>query len=139
MKKTLFVILFVFITGIGIGIYQYNKPHRNISKAESEYKYTASELYRIFQKDENAANKTYHDKVIQVTGNISEKHIDQNGKTMFLFKDPNQDFGVSCTFDQDENAKLTKIHKGDKVKVKGICTGGGQMMDVVLLSCKIID
>jgi hypothetical protein len=139
MKKLILIVLGIFIIGAGIGIYLYNKPHRNISKIAPEYKFTASELYRIFQNDENAANKAYHDKVIEIGGVVFEKFIDQNKKTVVLFKDPSQDFGISCTFNPDEGTKLIKINKGDKIKIKGICTGGGQMMDVVLLNCKIED
>jgi len=130
--KTLLIGLFVIIIAIIIGIRTYNKPHVNVTKTEAKYNLESQQLINSFLADEDKASKKYVNTIIQVSGEVSEV----NNGTISL-KDNNAESAIQCNFKLDENIKLKKIKQGDKIKVKGICTG--YLLDVVLVDCVLVN
>lgn len=117
-----------FLTGVGLGIYQFNKPKRNIAKTKAEYSVTVAQLLTEFIRNEQAANAKYlsaaYGKVIQVSGIVGE--IDQKGDTVLnlSLKEPATNAGrVNCSMEKKEITKAKALKMGDKVVVKGECTG----------------
>jgi len=103
----------------------YNKPHRDVA-AEAFVAVAAPLLFAEFEKDEAAANRNYLDKVVQVSGTISEILTNQSGEVVFVLETDNPMFGVTCTMQGEEK----DIAPGTQVTVRGICTG--YLSDVVI-------
>jgi hypothetical protein len=103
----------------------YNKQHRSVEDAVS-VKVSANQLFKAFETDETKANEAYLDKVVEVTGIVSEVWINQAGEPVLLLKSDEQLYGVSCTMKSNPEG----IVPGVSVTVKGICTG--YLSDVVI-------
>ena len=121
----------ILIICAAIGWHLYNKPHKGVADIEADVHITATELYNDFQRDENLANKKYLNKVIEVTGNVSDVQ-NVNGSTIILLSSGGDMGGISCQLTNDKNNK-TDIKKSTTIRVKGKCSGF--LMDVNLVDC----
>jgi hypothetical protein len=68
-----------------------------------------------------------------ITGEIAEIKADINPTIQLAGSDPLS--GVTCSFYQNELPTIQSLKIGDKIMVKGKCTG--KLMDVVLNNCRI--
>jgi hypothetical protein len=103
----------------------YNKPHRDPS-SESSLKISATELFKNFENNEAKANQLYLDKVLEVSGKISEITTNQEMKPVVALETENLLFGVRCTMESTE----LNVKAGDQVSIKGICRG--YLSDVII-------
>jgi len=134
MKKKFWIYLAIlFIGGASIGMMIYNKPHKNIVKADADFQLDATALYATFEEDEAAANARYLDKVIEVTGKVKSSRTDENGILSFTLDTGNDLAGVICQMDHLTEHKNLNIQPGSTISLKGICTG--MLMDVILVRC----
>ncbi len=135
MKKILSILIALIILAGTVGLYLYNKPVRSIRNKKADISISADSLFSAFEADENAANKTYLNKVIEVSGKIQSVDSDTSGLAVTL-QSASGMFGVICKMEnsyQDPDA----FTRGQSVQLKGICTG--YLMDVVLVSCVALD
>lgn len=130
MKKILLIFLIVFIAGLGVAWYLYNKPVESISEVQPVQSLTADQLFSAYETDEARADSLNLNKVIEVSGTVQEVQTDTSGITVTL-QTASGIFGIKCQMDKNENS--TDIAKGQEVRLKGICTG--YLMDVVLVRC----
>lgn len=129
MKKIILIVLLLAL--LGGGYYAYTEFNRGLEAAgKAEYSLSCSDLFSEFEADEKAANTKYLDKVIEIEGTISDISANKEGKTT-LSLEGGMLFGVTCELFETEKASNYK--KGQKVKLKGICTG--YLSDVVLVRC----
>jgi OB-fold nucleic acid binding domain. len=134
----------LFLTAIGVALYMYFKPHRNISTSNADYTLTASALYHDFSTNEAAANQKYlsadKGKVIQVSGIVKEINRDQQGALSIVINEPSmQNGGINCSFQIGDTDKAGNIKKGDRLTVKGECTGYLDITDeVTLINCVLM-
>lgn len=133
MKRYIKYVLLLALIGMGIGFYLYNKPHQNMQRAKVDMALTASELFSAFEANEEAANAQYLDKVVQVEGVIQDINQDENGQFSLTLESGSDMFGVICQFDEQSEHQADHLKMGQKVTLKGICTG--MLMDVVLVRC----
>ena len=133
MKKYLIYILLLGLIGGVFGFYIYNKPHQNMTKAVAELELSATQLFSDFENDESNANIKYLDKVMEVSGLVKEIARDEEGMISLTLESGSDMFGVVCQLDNLTNHTRTDFKEGEKVKMKGICTG--VLMDVVLVRC----
>ena len=94
----------------------------------------ASKLIGDYEGNENLANSKYLGKVIEVSGIVSEKSIDETGKLIITLRGKDLG-GIGCEFDKKFLDRAKTIQEGHEVHIKGICTG--ILMDVVLVDCVI--
>ena len=85
MKKILIGAGLILLVSALVAYKVYHKPHRQIED-ERAIVLTATELFNEFENHELEAYAKYLDKVMQVTGEISEVRKNQEGKTIFLLK-----------------------------------------------------
>lgn len=90
------------------------------------------ELFRIFEEDEAQANKLYLDKVLEISGKITEITANQDMTPIIVLETENMVFGIRCTMNDSE----TKVQVGEAVTIKGICTG--YLSDVVITNAIVI-
>lgn len=92
--------------------------------AESKYpQVTAEELDKIYTDNEVAAEHKYGDKVIEVTGRVES--VDKGW--IYTYVDLAADaYGIStvrCRMKSDQMEVLASLWKGQKVVIRGTCTG----------------
>ncbi len=135
-KKILLGILLVAITAAGYGFYLYNKKPADVRTLTPNYELTAAALLADFNKDENAANTKYLDKIIAVSGKVTEIKLEPaTGQATVILDSGDPMAAITCSFYNDETASVKNLKQGDAVVIKGKCTG--KLMDVVLNKCSI--
>ena len=118
----------LFLIGAAGLYYVYYTPHRDVAD-EKTIPVTATELFKAFQQNEAAANSAFLDKAIEVTGEVAEVKVNQEGKTVIVLKSQDPFYGVLCTLKDTSHIS----HPGQQVKIKGLCSGFNA--DVVLRDC----
>jgi hypothetical protein len=132
MKKLLIVLLAIGVIGSFVAYQIYNKPHRNIAAEAPVVKITADGLFAFYESDEAAANASYLDQVIEVSGTIEEIVEDAEGNTVVILTAQSAMMGgVSATIDPSVSG--FSASSGAVLTLKGRCTG--MLMDVVLTNC----
>lgn len=131
MKRILYILIGLGFIGGAIGYQMYNKPHQNIENAATDIAVPASEIFNSFENDETAAGTKYNDKIVAVSGKISDIGTDDDG-TLKITLDAGGDFGgVICQMEPDTDKANFSI--GQDVTLKGKCTG--YLMDVIIVRC----
>ncbi len=135
-KKIITIILGFGIVSLFVVYKIYNKPHVNVSDAKSDIIITADKIIDDFSSDEIKANKSYLDKIIKISGVISElKVVKQKG---IITLKTNHDFGsVLCHLSDKASRKMNSLKEEQTITLKGICTGF--LLDVILIKCEIIN
>ena len=132
-RKALIPAAVLFIAGISIAYYMDNNPHENMQRSKPAYEMDAQELMSAFETDEAAANEKYLDEVIAVSGTVRESSTDENGLTTVTLDTDNLMAGIICQLDELTEHDRTEFKAGEKVILKGKCTGF--LMDVVMVRC----
>lgn len=122
------------LIGAAYGYYLFHKPHQSVSDLSPAFTLQSQMLVNSFEKDENAANKLYLGKIIEVSGIVSEKSKDEKGKLNITLQGADM-AGIGCVFEQASQTKAATLAEGQKVTIKGICTG--ILLDVVLVDCVV--
>lgn len=131
MKKVLIIILIVAAAGLGVGMYMWNKAPAKVEDIESSA-ISADVLATAFTTNEQKANATYLNKVLDVSGTVAEVAKNQDGKTVITLgvsSDPLA--GIQCTMRDD----MVKAEVGKPLTVKGFCNG--YTLVVLLSDCVI--
>ena len=97
-------------------------------------------MLKKFSTDSGAAKMKYTGKILAVSGEIAQVSKNQQNHEIVLLKTATAGASVNCTMEETG----AKINIGDKVVIKGICSGIGQgdadlgiLGDVYLLSCYV--
>ncbi len=137
MKKKIFLAIgLMALAGVAFGIYLFNKPHQSVLNEKPDFQVESSEIINEFEKNEDAANKKFNGKVVEVVGVVSEKSKDEQGKLNITLQ--GQDIaGIGCVFEKAAQSKAATLAEGQEVKIKGICTG--ILMDVVMVDCVVVE
>ncbi len=149
--KWLFILVItaVVVAG-GIGLYLFNKPHRDVQAASIDFSISSEALVQEFLNNPSNANEKYLDetgdsKIIAVSGTVHSISKDMKEQFVLLLKTDTAKVGVSCTFTIETNSHVQKIKSGDHVTVKGVIRSGAGYdkdlelyEDVVLEKCDLI-
>jgi len=140
MKK-IFKVLIITIGSLAVlllAAYLYIRymPEKSMSKQDASFSISATALANEYNLNPEASDKKYIDRVIQVTGVISEISTDQNNATVFILRENSSATGVLCTLDENSAKKAAKYKVGSPVTIKGSCTG--MIFEVVLNKCVIV-
>jgi hypothetical protein len=136
MKKKYFLIAgIVWLVLAGLGLYYYDKPHLNAGEKATDISITAVDLYNQYQQDEAMANKKFLDKIIEVSGTITDIQKSENAISIQL-NGGSTAAGINCSITtHNDNNKISLPEKGTSVNIKGKCAG--MLMDVNLVDCVI--
>ncbi len=132
MKKYVLILILIGIIGAGVGYSIYHKPHENINKAKADHRISAIELFSAYQTNEENANAVYLDKIIEVEGLVKETK-EEDGMVNVMLEADDMMFGVRCQLDNLSKHKRVQFAVGEKISLKGKCTGS--LMDVVMVRC----
>ncbi len=132
-KKALKIIAILGVAGLliggGIGLYMFNKPHRNVSSANADYALSASEIVTEYLTDKDAANQKYlaadgKSKILEITGVVSKISEDFNGQKVVLLQGRKAKAGVSASFTSETNSSLRDILPDQTITIKGVIRSG---------------
>ncbi len=118
------VILLGLIIGGGFGSWFYNKPHRDISAEQSDFKLSADKLFNEFNNNTEQANDKYLENVVEVDGTVKETSKDEKGRISIVLQAEKADMGgVNARFTEEQIEKASQISKGDDITIKCRCIG----------------
>lgn len=138
------------VVAVGIALYLFNMPHRDVQASKVDYEVSAKQLVQEYLTDAQSANEKYlqeegESKILAVSGFVSAIDEDMNQQKVILLKDKNSKAGVSCSFTKTSNANAEKLKIGDRVKLKGVIRSGAgydedleMYEDVILEKCDIL-
>jgi len=133
MRKVIRIIAIIGIAGLltggGMGLYMFNKPHRDVQSAKADYRLTSSQIVAEYLADNHAANQKYlaangASKILEISGEVKEISENFNGQKVVLLNGGNNKAGVSAIFTAETNANLNGITVGQAIKVKGVIRSG---------------
>ena len=107
----------------------------NIRNENTEVAISSEVLMDDFHQDEDAANKKYKEKVIEVDGVVKEVTFLNNRNTVILYGANNNSY-ILCDMASGQEEAIKSLQPGQSVKVKGICKGF--LKDAILLNCIVI-
>jgi hypothetical protein len=144
LKYVFFAAGIAVIAGLSVAIYMFFKPQRNIAVEKPAYTITSGELYKEFSTNETVANQKYlsneNGKIIQISGVVSEVIAQADTAVSITIKDSTMAVGdILCSVGKNDLAKAAKFKVGDKIVLKGECTGYVNLTNEVSLSkCVIV-
>lgn len=126
-KKIIYRIIFIAVLlTIGVGLYAYkefNRKNVDLTDAKPAFVMSETELIKEFSQDQNASNKKYLGKIMELSGNIKKIDTDENGfHTIILGSSVNMN-SVRCSIDSSFNKEAHDLVIGSSITIKGICTG----------------
>lgn len=149
-KKILITLAVGVLIAIGIALYMFFKPARDVQATKTDFSYSASAIVNEYLTDANAANEKYLDeegnsKVLEITGTVADISEDFNNQKVLLLKNAEDKAGVNATFTKETNAHTNTIKIGDKVTIKGVIRSGASYDEdlemyenVILDKCDIV-
>jgi Tfp pilus assembly protein PilV len=126
-------LLLLSIISLGLYRYTYNLPQKKIVKQETAAVIKADDLYHQFQQNKEIARNKYADKVIEVTGTITD--VQNNGCLVVSLKTQEPIGVVSCKISQAEKEEMLRSLEGKDVTIKGRCACF--RMDVNMVDCEV--
>jgi len=141
-KKIIFIfILSVAAIGAATAYYLYNKGPVDV-KSSSGIKINAEDLYNAFSSDSVSAQKKYSNRILNVYGIINTVTVNVENKQIVTLKTSIDGAYINCVIEEP----TAEINTGEKVNIKGICSGIGQgepdlgiKGDVYLSRCLIVN
>jgi len=110
----------------------YTQPRAGVKNEVADYKLNATDLYKEFATDEEAANKKYNGKIISVTGKFID--IQKEKEALLMVIEGEGGGGISCRFSPPLPLQIPELQQ--TVTIKGRCTGF--LMDVNLVDAVLV-
>ncbi len=127
------IVLATFFGALAI----WNAPKASVKSKPADYTLSATELFQEYSENQGVADKKFINQIVEVKGTIFEVSTDQQGATVFLLTTGETEAGVLCTMELGESDKVKGKKVGDRITVKGHCTG--MLMEVVLNRCTLVE
>lgn len=125
MSRKRIIIGAIVLLIIAGGIYawsEYTRTVKSLAGADADFKTDAVALIAEFEKDELAADKKYHNKIIEVSGVVKGVDAVQNTYSIVL-GDTSQMSAVRCVLDSAYVNSVSAVNRGMVISVKGAITG----------------
>lgn len=103
--------------------YLKNEKFDDTANSSSAYTVNALDLVREFQTNDSVANAKYREKIITVNGNISALELPNDSTVNIKFTDTTGSYAIFPLTGQAATTAKT-LKEGEKVSVKGECSGG---------------
>ena len=114
------ILIPLFIIGLTIIYFTYNKPHKDFNKTPLQFTIESKKLISFYQNSSEDANTKYLDKIILITGTITD--LEEN--IIIL------DNGIVCTLDPSQKID-DQIFSGSEISIKGRCIGYDDLLEEI--------
>ncbi len=123
VKKILVGILILILIGGGVVWYIFTEKFSDTVKQKADFYVNAIGFIKEFQQNEHIANSKYSEKIVVVEGIINEiETVDTTANIKFI--DSLSGDYVIFAFQQQHLAEAKKLQEGQRVSIKGSCSGG---------------
>lgn len=135
MKRILGIGFLLMLLLGGIGYYYTQYDHRNaIRSASPDFTLTASEVFRLFDEDEQDANRKLLGKTIALEGVVSS--ISSTPENTSISLESGAPLGeVVCELNMNLVKGIDQVTVGKVINIKGECSG--KLIDVIFVNCVI--
>lgn len=138
MKKLFKVLFLLLLFMLIVGGIIYFMPQYSTSSIEPDFKVQLTEISTSFENDEASASSKYIGKVVATQGTIREiSHDQESAPVILLSRGKNSPALLLVTLEMSEKDKVSNLKVGDKVKIKGQCTG--KLLEVVFKNGILLD
>ena len=122
-KNILIGILVVAVTLFAVAWYIFNDKYADTIERKAAYTVNAMDFIKEFEKNDSLANRKYTEQIITVNGTVSEvQQVNTTANIKFI--DTTSGSYIIFTFQQQHLAEAKQLKEGDKVSIKGSCSGG---------------
>lgn len=101
----------------------WTQPHKKIADQKIDITISAHDLVAAYVRNENAADSTFSEKIVVVTGKIAEVKTDSTNNGSLMLESSDSTKTISCTIDPFSEKPKTAYQVGQMVKLQGICNG----------------
>lgn len=108
---------------------------QKVQSKVTSYILSATRLYRDYDSNEVAADAKYKGKVVIVSGKIQDIGKDIMGEAYIVIGGAGFLDGVQCMFTKGEQSSVSRLSKGQQVRVKGEVSG--KLGNVLLEKCRL--
>lgn len=137
MSRKIIIVLIIILAAISAATYYVIHEYNRLPSLGSvEFTMEATQLLAEFEQSEEAANKKYLGKVIEVKGTVKDI-IHQENQFTVLLGDKEAMSSVSCALGRGGADAANSIKPGDIAAIKGTCTG--MLLDVALVNCELVN
>lgn len=123
VKKIIITAITIFIIVCCSVWYVFTVKFTDTVKEKADYAVNALDLIDEFKKNDSLANKKYVEKIIAVTGVVTEIEMADSTVNIKLADTTTGSYAIFA-FQQQHLAEAKNIKEGDKVTIKGSCSGG---------------
>ena len=137
MKKIVLKIgIAVVLIGLLTFTYVWFKPHRNVANTTANEEVTVEQLTARFTKDAVEANNHFlsndgNSKILLIHGIVNKTFQNAKGEPIVFMKAANQETGVQATFFPEDSLLISRLKKGDAIRLKGVIIAGNQYDSVL--------
>lgn len=136
-KWILAIVSILIIAGAATAWYIFNETFSDTADRKVAFTVEASDFIREFETDSKLANRKYTEKIIAVNGIVSEVEP-ADTTTNIKIIDTTKGSYIIFAFQQQHMADAKKLKAGDRVSIKGSCSGGtfSEILETWLISFK---
>ncbi len=122
-KKIFLAIVILAIAGGAVAWYIFTEKFTDTTDRKAAYNLAAMDLLKEFTTNDSLANKKYTEKIITITGTVSAiEFADTTANIKFI--DTVSGSYIIFAFQQQHLAEAKHLKEGEKVSIKGSCSGG---------------
>ncbi len=139
LKVVLILIILAIISGVGIYLFIFNKPHPDYEKMSPQFSLVAQDLFNSYKTNKAGAEGKFNGKLLEISGPVSEVET-TDSLVIVVMKFGEGDFGeegIRCTMLKKHHDDAKKLIAGGNTRIKGFCTGYNDT-DVILEECSLI-
>ena len=129
-----FVILGAFLV-LAFGSTDTDRDTQEVQSQAPSYTLSANQLYSEYDSNEVAADSKYDGEVVIVTGTIQDIGKDVMDDAYITIGGSGFLDGVQCTFTESEESSVSRLSRGQQVRVKGEVSG--KMGNVLVDKCSL--
>ena len=124
IKWLLIAGLILLLSGAGLYMYFVNLKYEDTAAVKPDFRVEALPFIKSFEENNSEANKKYTEKIISVSGKISE--LESADTTLNIkFINPATGSYAIFAFQKQNLDQVINLSKEDSVTIKGSCSGGG--------------
>jgi len=136
-KKIGAFIIILVLAGATVAWYLFTDTFSDTAHRKVEFTVDAMDFIKEFEKDNKLANQKYTEKIIAVNGTVSEVESADTTTNIKMIDSESGSY-IIFAFQQQHLADAKKLKAGDKVSIKGSCSGGtfSEILETELISFK---
>ncbi len=121
VKKLLIAVFILLIIVAGIVWYIFNERHDDTATVKADFKKEAISFIKEFDNDIKTANAKYADKIIEVTGVVTETALADTTINIKMMDITTGSYLIFA-FQQNHLQEAKTLKAGDKATIRGACS-----------------